>query len=91
MLPISVDDVIASATISSNSGIAASVNSFTLDSALVSYDLNIPLTVLTDAIFNGASTNHATITGDVIFNDSSINYASLTYRHVTFNDSSTNL
>ena len=87
-LPTSADDVIATASISSNSGSAPTVVNFTLnDPSENFYFLGIAITVTGNANFNEYSYNDGTVNGDATFNDSSVNYGAIG-GNATFNDSS---
>ena len=90
-LPTSVDDVIATASITSNSGSEPTVANFTFNDPNGNGPLiSISITVNGDATFNDSSYNNGgTVTGDATFNDSSFNYGTVT-GNATFNDSSTN-
>lgn len=70
ILPTISDDAIISGNISSNSGVAASVNTLDVNGTAV---VRITITVAGGATFNDTTKNLGTITGDVIFNDSSEN------------------
>jgi hypothetical protein len=67
-LPSSSDDVIISATVSSNTGVAASVNSLVFNDGGSSYYLGINTTVASGATFNGSSYNRGVLTGNAKFN-----------------------
>lgn len=84
------DDVILSATVSSNSGAAASVNTLTFNDGSNGYRLQIPVTVANGAIFNGASNNFTSgsIIGNATFNDSSKNQFGTVTGNATFNGTS---
>ena len=90
-LPTSVDDVIATASITSNSGSEPTVANFTFNDPNGNGPLiSISITVNGDATFNDSSYNNGgTVTGDATFNDSSFNYGTVT-GDATFNDSSFN-
>jgi hypothetical protein len=82
-LPTAGDSVIATASISSNSGgSAATVLNLTIND---NFALDIPITVAGIATFNGSSSNQNTITGSATFNDSSFNQGIVTGT-ATFND-----
>jgi len=95
VLPTISDDAIISGDISSNSGVAASVNTLDINETAVA---RIAITVADGATFNDTTKNLGTITGDVIFNDSSENdrttgfgaIAGTVTGNATFNDSSHN-
>ncbi len=72
-LPTSSDDVIISATVSSNTGIAASVNSLVFNDGGSSYYLGINTTVASGATFNGSSYNRSVLTGSAKFNTTYFN------------------
>jgi len=88
-LPTSSDSVIASATISSNSGSAPTVIDFTIGGG--SYTIQLSSTILTvtgTATFNDSTSLLAQINGSVVFNDTSFNDNGVIVGNVVFNDSS---
>ena len=93
-LPTSVDDVIATASIASNSGSEPTVANFTLNdpngNAPIPPLIGISITVNGNATFNDGSGNSGgTVTGDATFNDFSYNSGPVT-GNATFNGSSIN-
>ena len=91
-LPTSADDVIASASIYSNSGGEPTVANFTLNDPSNSYasSVEIAITVSGNATFNDTSyNNYGTVTGNATFNDNSYNGGTVT-GNATFNGSSVN-
>ena len=89
-LPRSIDSVIASSTISINSGSQPTVVDFTLlDPDYNDYPyLNIEITVTDNATFNDSSTNYGTINGNATFNGSY--NEGIINGNATFNNSSYN-
>ena len=85
-LPSAGDSVIATASITSNSGGAVTVVNFTYDG---SGGLLITITVTGNATFNDLATNGGTVTGDATFNDFAGNGGTVT-GNATFNDSACN-
>jgi hypothetical protein len=81
-LPTVADDVIASASIASNSGAPATCNTFTLNST--GRSLAITLTVANGATFNNNNTNNSTLNGNCTFNNSSRNFGTVN-GNCTFN------
>ena len=90
-LPTSVDDVIATASITSNSGSEPTVANFTFNDPNGNGPLiSISITVTGDATFNDSSSNGGTVTGDATFNDISYHGGGTVSGNATFNDSSFN-
>lgn len=85
-LPTESDDVVVSATVISNSGSEPTVNTLTVNGGAT---IQIPITVLNEAIFNDSSINLSFIIGEVTFNNTSENQVTIT-GNATFNDSSFN-
>jgi hypothetical protein len=74
-LPAAGDSVIATATISDNSGGAVTVVNFTIGGAET---LSIAITVTGMATFNDTSTNAAAVDGDATFSGNSVNVGAVT-------------
>lgn len=93
-LPTAADSVVASASISSNSGSAPTVVDFTLNDPNAGlFELGIAITVTGNATFNGGSVNNGNVGGNATFNDNffgaSANSGTVTGT-ATFNGSSAN-
>ena len=89
-LPTSSDSVIASATISSNSGSAPTLVDFTLNDPSMNYlMLTIAITVTGTATFNLGCSNSGTVVGNAVFNGDAFNNGTIS-GNATFNDSSYN-
>jgi len=84
-LPTSVDSVVATAGILSNSGSVPAVAGFTITNLY----MGIEITVIGNATFNGTAVNGGTVNGDATFNGSSANLNTVTGT-ATFNDNACN-
>lgn len=91
-LPTSADDVIASASIASNSGSEPTVANFTLNDPTFNYvSLSVAIAVTGNATFNDGTSNGGTVTGNSTFNDFAYNYITGTVSgDGTFNNGANN-
>ena len=85
-LPAAGDSVIATASITSNSGGAVTLANFTIGG---SNGLSTTITVSGNATFNDDSFNDSTVSGNATFNDDSYNDGTVS-GDATFNDDSAN-